>query len=72
MIAGGTRPREGHAAFLGCGSGLVQVEDHLHVIGDETDRHNHDCPYATPSELTQMIVDVWLQPWLAGGPEREQ
>ena len=41
MIAGSTRPREGHAAFLGGGSSLgVQVEDHLHVIGDETDQHN--------------------------------
>jgi hypothetical protein len=67
MIAGGSCSGEGQAALIsGRGCLGIQVENHLHVIGHEADRHRYDCAYATRGEVAQMIVDVRLQPWLTG------
>jgi hypothetical protein len=47
MVSDGSSPRKGNAAILGGACRLcVQVEDHLHVIGHETDRHDHNSLYA--------------------------
>jgi hypothetical protein len=68
MIAGGSCPGEGQAALIsGCGCLGIQVENYLHVIGHEADRHRYHGGYATRGEVAQMIVDVRLQPSLTGG-----
>jgi hypothetical protein len=43
----------------------IEIVEHFHVIGDETDRYDHDI--GAGIHFAQHISDVGLQPRLAGG-----
>ena len=75
--AGRRRPHVGHPQALGGVRGLdVEVEDDLHVVGDEADRrhddaggrrHRHAVRETAGGEGLQMVVDIRLEP---AGPGR--
>jgi len=62
------RAGETHAELLRRRRRLgVEVEDDLHVVGDETDRHQHRGRGAGGMQLPEAVVDVRLQPRDLGG-----
>ena len=47
---------------------LVEVIHHLHVIGQESDRVNHDAVDPTLPQVFEMIEDIRLEPRIARPP----
>ena len=44
----------------------VEVVQHLHVVGDEADRCNHQLAAAASMEISDRVTDVGFQPGLGG------
>jgi hypothetical protein len=40
----------------------VEVPEHLHVVADEPERHDHRSPPALARQLGDRVVDVGLEP----------
>ena len=46
----------------------VHVEEELHVVGDEADRHDDDIGDAARVQLAEMLAEVWSCPGLGSPP----
>lgn len=69
IALGGCGPLIVKPEFTRGSEGLrVEVIDHLHVVGDETNRGDHDVFYACRGEVFQVVINVGFKPFLAGGP----
>ena len=44
----------------------IEIEKHFHVVGNESDRHDHDICRAFRFRLSQSVKNVWPQPRGAG------